>query len=100
KVSYNSLSTTGSPAQVAARTVYNKLKDAAGSGAVVLQPLGQYSSGKQIYHNFALSIGSTAGYLYNFIDDTAASALRFTFDRSLDKFSFDDNDNPAASNYN
>lgn len=100
KVSYNSLSTTGSPAQVAARTVYNKLKDAAGSGAVVLQPLGQYSSGKQIYHNFALSIGSTAGYLYNFIDDTAASALRFTFNSSLDKFSFDDNDNPAASNYN
>ncbi|WP_029512725.1 P68 family surface lipoprotein [Mycoplasmopsis iners] len=46
--------------------ITEKIREAIGVGALVIQGNGQYTSSEEILHNYAFGIGSTSGYNYNF----------------------------------
>ncbi|MFL1028447.1 P68 family surface lipoprotein [Mycoplasmopsis synoviae] len=98
-VNYNSLTTTGSPANVAAKTVYETFRSAVATQGVVLQGPGQFTSNKQIYHKFAMSIGSTAGYTHNYIESVEGT-INFNFSQ-YSGFNFKASTNKSdRNNYN
>lgn len=66
-VSFKALVTDGSTTQNKAKLIYNKYLEAMKIGALVLNEGGVYSSQKQIYHKYAFSIGSSAGYSHSYI---------------------------------
>ena len=47
-------------------SIYNKIKEAIKVGALTLFGGGEYTSNYSVTHKYGLSIGSTAGYSYNF----------------------------------
>ncbi|MFL1037966.1 P80 family lipoprotein, partial [Mycoplasmopsis synoviae] len=51
-VNYNSLTTTGSPPNLPAKTVYQTFRSAVATQALLLQGPAQFTSNKQIYHKF------------------------------------------------
>ena len=68
-VSYNNLKSSDKNISRQMSEIYNSLKDAMAKKSVVLMGAGDYTSNYEKTHNYAMGIGSTAGYSYNFVKD-------------------------------
>ncbi|WAM06684.1 P80 family lipoprotein [Mycoplasmopsis cynos] len=66
KVDYSNIKNKNSTTYRNSRDIFNAFSTSFQVGAAYAFPSGQYSSGDQVKHKFAFSIGSTAGYSHNF----------------------------------
>ncbi|WKX02474.1 P68 family surface lipoprotein [Candidatus Mycoplasma mahonii] len=64
----------GSTEEETLKSVLGMLHPSISNGGLFINGGGSYTSTEMIKHNFAISIGSTAGYSYNFNGTNAASA--------------------------
>lgn len=53
--------------------IFDEMKKAMSVGALVFTGAGEYASNDAVLHKYAMSVGSTAGYKYNFKKDTDQS---------------------------
>ncbi|WP_322961771.1 P80 family lipoprotein [Mycoplasmopsis cynos] len=66
RVDYSNIKNKTSTTYRNSSDIFNKFSTSFKEGAAYAFPSGQYSSGDQVKHRFAFSIGSTAGYSHNF----------------------------------
>ncbi|MFV8418872.1 P68 family surface lipoprotein [Mycoplasma sp. Sp33II] len=82
-IDYGIIKKPGSLANELAKDIYNETAEAVKAGALRIFPGGQYSSNDQVKHKFAFSIGSTAGYSHNYIEEGSLVQLVFENNSSL-----------------
>ncbi|MFV8401206.1 P68 family surface lipoprotein [Mycoplasma sp. 2634B] len=82
-IDYGIIKKEGSLANELAKEIYSETSDAVKAGALRIFPGGQYSSNDQVKHKFAFSIGSTAGYSHNYIEEGSLVQLVFDNNSSL-----------------
>ncbi|MFV8468959.1 P68 family surface lipoprotein [Mycoplasma sp. MV126] len=82
-IDYGIIKKTSSLAYELAKDIYNETAEAVKAGALRIFPGGQYSSNDQVKHKFAFSVGSTAGYSHNYIEEGSLMQLVFDNNTSL-----------------
>ncbi|WP_406614525.1 P68 family surface lipoprotein [Mycoplasma corogypsi] len=75
QVSYRPIHNENSEAYAKGRIIYDAISKSVTQRVLKLQPPGAFSSGDQIQHKFAYSIGSTAGYSHNFTRSESISSF-------------------------
>ncbi|MFV8434780.1 P68 family surface lipoprotein [Mycoplasma sp. Sp48II] len=86
-ISYSLMGNADSEAYTKSEKIYNEIANAVKAGSTKLFPGGQFSSNDQQKHRFAFSIGSTAGYLHNFVK---GDYTEYIYENGATKLSFDD----------
>ncbi|MCE6115350.1 P68 family surface lipoprotein [Mycoplasmopsis agalactiae] len=74
-VSYSSFKNSNNPGVQALSRVYEKFKQSLESKSLTLLAGGEYTSSYQTKHEYALGIGSTAGYRHNFLSDKSEKTI-------------------------